>query len=195
MSHMDFSLSPLSDVELREARNELRRAEDVLRDCCKVVSKHYRKTGEKLDYLALVHPAVKKTNQKHEQRQRASSDNVRNWRKICVKRAGVWQQLYAEPFIKNGKEFLRREVRADGKEYIGTKGAIVGRKAEKPKSRKDHPGLKLTGERGDPSKMFRHNPLFEEVMLKVTNSFDKDVPEPTPVGGMFEHHAVHRRKK
>lgn len=201
MSPMDFSLSPppsTADVQTKLTfkvnEDELKRAEQVLLDHVKRVSDYYRKTGEKLDYLSLDHPAVKKTNQKHEQRRK----HRRSAYYVGMRRAQKWLKLWqAEKDTRRRNEY--HSLGFDGR-VSGPKSSQFQRHSASwmPVSAKVMVKNGLAFEAKEvltvnvlrtaknkprsEGAVHRQGLLFEEQLLKVKNSsLTTPVPEPTPL--------------
>jgi hypothetical protein len=193
---VEFQLSPLSDVELRETRNTIRRAEDVIRTHCKLVSEHHRDTGETLDYLALTHPSVKKTLQKREQRKRYELDARPTTLAELVARECVerWFELKKEQAENREHAYINRD------RSIGLGGRYSGplnESSKRPRAPKDiKTGMRRVYANSVLSIEKNHNAktinLFEHEMIAVTKPSGL-VPEPTPLISGWERGDIEQR--
>jgi hypothetical protein len=189
---MDFSLSPKSDVQInlsfKQAEVNLKHIERQLEKSAEKISECYRNTGEVVDYLALEHPSVRKTNQKHDQRRH----HRRSAYYVGRKRAQKWLRLYKAELEFEAKHPGLNVVDVtsdgrlvgDGAQFISQTGQLYfGRKhTVKSQSKKDHPHYWVNTKQlpVGVSRNTRQVLLFENEQLSVRKPLGP-VPEP-PVG-------------
>lgn len=205
----DFSLSPPIDPKVKDEalrlryqfRHQLRTYAELAYDVERIFFSIKGQTV--VDFCALLYPLVRKRIQRQDQRRRLKDVEVVDAKRtMCVLRAKQWLEFYNYPvFHLTDGTMRRRWIDQSGKERIGA--AVVGksRRAMVKKQSKDRtPGMVQKYESyavavGHGNRNARQINFFEDEMLQVKNSsLNTPVPEPTPIGGMFERNAVHGKQ-